>query len=154
MPNTLDKPAKDMIADFPLGFVATIDKSGHPRVSPKGTFVVLDNQTLGFSDIRSPATSANLAAQPACEVNFINPFTRKALRVSGAAQIFEKTSAEFAALLPHWQKLWPDLSHRINKIITIKLDKVQHITTPPYDDGLIESDMIETMKTKFARLYP
>ena len=31
-----------------LGFVATVSDDGQPNVSPKGTFVVIDNQTLAF----------------------------------------------------------------------------------------------------------
>ena len=31
-----------------LGFVATVSATGEPNLSPKGTFVVLDDRTLAF----------------------------------------------------------------------------------------------------------
>ena len=36
--------ARQIIEQFPLGFVATVTKDGAPSVSPKGTFLVLDNE--------------------------------------------------------------------------------------------------------------
>ena len=38
----------DLITTFPLGFVATVTAGGRPNVSPKGTFLVLDDQTIAF----------------------------------------------------------------------------------------------------------
>ena len=73
----LTQAMKDLIAAFPLGFVATVTAEGLPAVSPKGTFLMLDDQTLAFGDIRSPGTRANLTERPAVEVNFIDPFRRK-----------------------------------------------------------------------------
>lgn len=63
-----------LLATFPLGFVATVTPEGTPALSPKGTFIVLDHARIAFADIRSPATRRNLAANPAVEVNFIDPF--------------------------------------------------------------------------------
>ncbi|MEM9350135.1 MAG: pyridoxamine 5'-phosphate oxidase family protein, partial [Pseudomonadota bacterium] len=45
---------KELISAFPLGFTATVRADGRPAVAPKGTFVVLDETTIGFADIRSP----------------------------------------------------------------------------------------------------
>jgi predicted pyridoxine 5'-phosphate oxidase superfamily flavin-nucleotide-binding protein len=60
-----------------LGFVATAAPDGTPNVSPQGTFVVLDNRTIAFGEIRSPGTIRNLRANPRTEVNFVNVFVRK-----------------------------------------------------------------------------
>lgn len=35
-------------------------------VSPKGTFLVVDDKTIGFGHIRSPQTLSNLRANSAC----------------------------------------------------------------------------------------
>ena len=78
----IPRPARDVIARPPLGFVATITPDGQPAVSPKGTFLVLDDATIGFGNIRSPGTLANLAARPGVEVCFVDPFTRKGARLS------------------------------------------------------------------------
>ena len=59
---------KRLVAEQPLGFVATVSPDGTPNLSPKGTFAVIDDRTLAFADIRSPQTIRNLRANPRLEV--------------------------------------------------------------------------------------
>lgn len=150
----LDTTMQDLIATFPLGFVASVTPDGAPAVSPKGTFVVLDPATIAFADIRSPGTRRNLAADPRVEVNFIDPFARKAVRVTGQAVIHPKGSDRFAALLPRWADVFGDLARRIGALVEIKLTKAALVWTPPYDDGATEQAMIAHYKTRFAQVYP
>ncbi len=149
----LNQFAKDLIATFPLGFVATVTKEGRPAVSPKGTFLVLDDDTLAFGEIRSPGTLANLAHHPEVEVNFIDQWKRKGVRVRGAARIV-RAGAEFDALIGRWRDVWGDLADRINVLVLISVEEVKPVTTPPYDDGVTEEEMIALYKTKFAEIYP
>jgi predicted pyridoxine 5'-phosphate oxidase superfamily flavin-nucleotide-binding protein len=55
-----------IIEEQRLGFVATAAPDGTPNVSPKGTFIVLDDETIAFGEIRSPGTLRNLRANPPC----------------------------------------------------------------------------------------
>ena len=75
----LPQSAQKIIELWPLGFVATVTAGGRPSVSPKGTFLVLDDETIAFGEIRSPQTVTNLQTQPELEVNFVDQFTRKRL---------------------------------------------------------------------------
>ena len=145
---------KDLIATFPLGFVATVCPDGTPAVSPKGTILVMDDHTITYSDIRSPGTRRNLTANPAVEVNFIDPFRRVALRAKGTAVLHAKGSDWFAAQHPRWLNAFGDLAHRIAGFVEIRLTDAKMIWTPPYDDGVTEDAMIATYKTKFAEVYP
>ena len=145
---------QDLIAKFSLGFVATISPGGRPCVSPKGTFLVLDEETIAFGEIRSPQTVSNLSHNPETEVNFIDVFTRKGARLRGSAVIVRKGSDEFTALLPRYREVWGDLADRINLIVKIPVDEVKPLTTPPYDDGATEEEMIALYKAKFAEIYP
>jgi hypothetical protein len=145
---------KMLIATFPLGFVATVTPNGTPAVSPKGTFLVLDDQTLAYSDIRSPGTRRNLKANPAVEVNFVDPFRRVAVRAAGSATVHPKGSDWFAAQHPLWMDGFGDLAKRIGNLVEIKLTAASMIWTPPYDDGATEDAMIAHYKTKFAEIYP
>ena len=122
----------DLITTFPLGFVATVTAGGRPNVSPKGTFLVLDDRTLAFGEIRSPQTVTNLTNQPELEVNFFDQWTRKGVRVRGKAQMVRRGTAEFGGLI----------------------EQLKPISTPPYDDGATEEDMIATFNAKFAETYP
>lgn len=144
---------KDLIATFPLGFVATVTPGGAPAVSPKGTFLVLDDETLAYGDIRSPGTRANLVANPNVEVNFIDPFKRKAVRAAGNATLHAKGSEAFASLHPQWEATFGPLARRIGTIVAIKLTAASEIWTPPYDDGVTEEEMIATYVAKFKGLY-
>ena len=144
---------KELIATFPLGFVATVTPEGAPAVSPKGTFLVLDDTTIAYADIRSPDTRRNLIANPALEVNFIDPFKRKAVRVAGQAVLHPKGSDWFSAQHPKWLDVFGDLAKRISCLVEINLTSAREIRTPPYDDGVTEDEMIATYKAKFGALY-
>ena len=150
---TIPASAQEVIARFPLGFVGTVNTDGTPAVSPKGTFLVLDDRTIGFGNIRSPGTLANLATNPTCEVNFVDPFLRKGVRIAGPARIVSH-GAEFDDLLPRWRSVWGDLVDRISDLVLITADAVKPLTTPPYDDGATEAEMITLYKAKYAEIYP
>ena len=137
-----------------LGFVATVDAEGRPCVSPKGTFVVLGPDRIAFGDIRSPGTVANLRANPACEVNFVDPFLRKGVRVRGSAAIVEASDAAFGGMIGQWRDIWGDLADRVARIVAIDVTEAKPLTTPPYDDGVTEAEMIALYKAKYAEMYP
>jgi len=136
-----------------LGFVATVTPDGHPAVSPKGTFIVVDEETIAFGEIRSPGTVANLTANPECEVNFVDQFLRKGVRIRGRAEFLTRGTADFDRLYPRFETLWGDLAKRINMIVRIPVDEAKPLTTPPYDDGASEAGMIALYKAKFAEMY-
>ena len=151
---TLNTFAKEIIARFPLGYVATVTPDGMPSLSPKGTFFVLDDETIAFAEIRSPNTMNNLAYQPKTEVNFVDMFLRKGVRVFGSVTIEEKGSERFNNLFPKWERAFPSLAPRINAIVLIKAERVKPLTTPPYDDGVTEEEMIAIYKQKYGEMYP
>jgi predicted pyridoxine 5'-phosphate oxidase superfamily flavin-nucleotide-binding protein len=150
----LPSSSQALIEMWRLGFVATVTTGGRPNVSPKGTFIVLDDETIAFGEIRSPQTVTNLTNNPEVEVNFVDQFTRKGVRVRGQAVMVRKGTEEYAALIPQWEEIWGDLSNRINMIVKIPVDAAKPLSTPPYDDGAIEADMIAIYKQKFADMYP
>lgn len=145
---------QDLISKFPLGFVATVTPDGRPAVSPKGTFLVLDDETIAFGEIRSPGTIANLQKNPELEVNFVDPFVRKGARTRGSAELIHKGTEDFEKLIPNWRSTWGDLAERVNIIVCIRVDSCKRMTTPPYDDGATEEEMIALYKSKFSEIYP
>ncbi len=150
----LNTSAKELIERFPLGFVATVTAEGLPSLSPKGTFFVLDEETIAFGEIRSPNTMANLENLPKAEVNFIDIWLRKGVRIFGSTEVISRGTAEFSDLISRWEEAFPALAHRINAIVKIKAEQVRPITTPPYDDGVTEEEMVELYKQKFSEIYP
>ena len=101
----LSESMKQVIGNYNAGSVASINDDGTPAVSPKATFVIVDDTSIAYGDIRSPGTSANLIARPAVEVNFIDVLARVAVRVKGSAQVVTKDSKQGQRLLPKFEEL-------------------------------------------------
>lgn len=150
----IDRTTQDLITRWRLGHIATVTPDGLPSVSPKGTFLVIDDQTIAFGDIRSPGTLRNLATNPACEVNFVDAFLRKGARLRGTATVHGREGAVFAAHLPAFVAIWGDLCDRMRAIVLIEVTQVKPLSTPPYDTGATEAEMIALYKDKFAEIYP
>jgi uncharacterized protein len=135
-----------------LGFVATVGPDGTPNVSPKGTFIVVDDATIAFGEIRSPATLRNLRVNPQVEVNFVDPFVRKGYRFAGTALVLERGSAAYAALFSRFRNA---LASRMRAIVTIKVTKALALTSPAYDDATTtEIELRRAWTTRFRKLQP
>src|ERR1700682_6317690 len=123
---------KRIVEEQRLGLVATASSDGTPNVSPKGTFVGLDDVTIAFGEIRSPGTIRNLRVNPRIEVNFVDPFVRKGYRFAGTAIVVERGDGAFDKLLGHFRGA---LAPRMRAIVTITVTKALPLTSPAYDDG-------------------
>ena len=147
----LTSDMKRVIEEQRLGFVATAGPDGTPNVSPKGTFVVLDDRTIAFGEIRSPGTVGNLRANPRVEVNFVDVFVRKGYRFKGTATVVERGQADFESLL---SRLRSSLAHRIRAVVTIAVTKAAPLTSPAYDDGKTEAELRRSWTARFRTLQP
>ncbi|UHD45760.1 pyridoxamine 5'-phosphate oxidase family protein [Aureimonas altamirensis] len=136
----LTQEMKDIIEKQRLGFVATVSEMGEPNVSPKGTFVVIDDNTLAFGDIRSPGTIANLRHSSAVEVNFVDPLRRKGFRAKGTSTAHGRDSDIYRMHRPRFDR-WGALANRIRHIVLIKVRSAKPLTTPAYDAGATEADL-------------
>ena len=101
----LTEPMKRLIQNYSAGAVATLNEDGTPAVSPKATFVVIDDGCIAFGNIRSPGTVANIRSCPDVEVNFIDvlslfqedPETEGIIMVGEIGGSAEEDAAEFIA---------------------------------------------------------
>ncbi|MGI9394598.1 MAG: pyridoxamine 5'-phosphate oxidase family protein [Boseongicola sp.] len=150
----IDDEARRIIRDFSLGIIASVTPDGTPAASPKGTFLVLDDATIAYGDIRSPATRANLVADNRCEVVFVDPFRRKGVRVRGHATIHDKGSEQFQELISRWYDTWGALADRVTALVIIDVNRVRPLATPPYDNGVTEEEMIALYRDKYDAIYP
>lgn len=144
---------KRIVDEQRLGFVATVNADGTPNVSPKGTFVVIDDEHIAFADIRSPGTMKNLSANPSLEVNFVDPFVRKGYRFKGTAQIIERGSEVFKTHWPLFER-YGDLRDKINVMVVIKVTRALPLVTPTYDIGGTEDALRRTWTRHFRTLQP
>jgi hypothetical protein len=142
---------RKIIESYPLGFVASANEDGTPNLSPKGTFVILDDRHLAFGYIRSPQTLANLAARPVVEINFFDVLARKAARIRGEAHIFRKSEIGYGALFAAFAT-WGEYAKLISAIVRVRIISASLILSPAYDIGHTEDELRAQYKAKFAAL--
>ena len=136
----LTEDMKTLIRDFSAGSVATINADGTPSVSPKATFVIVDDETLAFGNLRSPGTLANLRANPAVEVCFTDVLSRQAIRVTGIGAIIGKSEAP-QRLRDAFDDAWGDYVPNMSSFVVIKISAAERILSPAYDFGLTEAEL-------------
>ena len=132
-----------LITQFSAGAVATVNADGTPAVSPKATFVVLDDRTLAFGHIRSPGTVANLRRNPAIEVCFTDVVTRRAVRVTGTAVIVPQRDAD-SVLDDAFAASWGLYRPHMGAYVRIDVTAAEMIFSPAYDLGLTEDELRKT----------
>ena len=129
-----------LIRDHSAGMVATVNDSGTPSVSPKATFVIIDDETIAFGNIRSPGTLANLRQRPSVEVCFIDVLARKAVRVTGTAAIVAKSEAD-SDLVAAFEDIWAPYVPLMSSFVTITVSAAELILSPAYDLDFTEDEL-------------
>ena len=127
-----------MLDEQQLGFVATVTPDGKPNLSPKGTTRVWDAEHVVFADICSPGTIANLAVNPAMEVNVVDPMLRKGYRFRGSATVLS-AGAQYDEI-ERWYRDRGSTSP-FRHIVLMKVDAVEPLWSPAYDQGRSEADV-------------
>jgi predicted pyridoxine 5'-phosphate oxidase superfamily flavin-nucleotide-binding protein len=149
---TLTPDMKRVIAEQKLGFVATVNADGTPNLSPKGTMQALDDQHIVFADIRSPGTMANIARNPAIEINFVDPFSRKGYRFKGRARVVAKGAPEFATLVARYAASL--LADRYRAFVVLEVEQAAPLVSPAYDAGATEAGLREQFRAYFDSIQP
>ena len=155
--NKLTDPMKQIIKIYNAGAVATINQDGTPAVSPKATFVIIDDKCIAFGNIRSPGTIANIRACPDVEVNFVDVLTRRAVRVKGRAEVVEKNSEKGQELLPSFETHWAPYLKQMQDFVSIDITRAELILSPAYDVGHTEEELFRVNLEKLSaldQLYP
>lgn len=132
-----------------LGYVATVSDENVPNISPKGTIIGWDSDTLAFADIRSPDTMRNLQNNPLVEISVIDPLLRKGFLFKGKSRII-KNGETFDDLLNHYRN--NGIKSPINAVVLVDVTDVQSVTSPLYDLGISEEEIKSKWKKHFAEL--
>lgn len=149
----LPETAVKCIETWRLGFLATVSPDGKPNVSPKGTFIVVDEETIAFGEMRSPNTVRNLSQNREVEVNFVDTLTRRGTRIRGQAQMVGKDEERYKDLLPYFLAIWgEELCAMFNQIIVIPVGTVKPLQSPIYEVGGNAEDLKALWKSKIAEL--
>lgn len=140
---------KNFLIQQKLGYVATVSSDGMPNISPKGTIVGWDSETLVFANIRSPDTIDNLKNNPNVEINVIDPILRKGYLFSGVCTILTDGNL-FDDIFSYYRNY--GVTSMIHSIVLVKLSKISPVTSPLYDVGISEAEMKLKWKTHFEIL--
>jgi len=85
----LSEDTKRIISEVHLAQVATASKDGRPNVSPRGSFRVLDDEHVIFTDGGRLYTLANLRENPQVSAVVYDVATRQGCRIWGTTEILE-----------------------------------------------------------------
>ena len=143
MMNKISQSVKEFLNAQKLGYVATVSENGTPNLSPKGTIIAWDENTLAFADIRSPNTMKNLEKNPNLEINVVDPLLRKGFRFKGQGIII-KNGEIYEAILNHYRK--SGIKSPIGAIVLVGISEILEVTSPLYDLGISEEEMKEKWK--------
>ncbi len=136
----LTEDMKRVVREQRLGFAATVCPDGTPNLSPKGTTAVWDDEHLVFADIRSPQTVRNLRANPAIEVNVVDPIARRGYWFKGQATVVDggELFEQILAFYETGDAPVTDAGTRIGNAVLISVERALPLVSPAYDLGLTE----------------
>ncbi len=144
--------ARRTIETWRLGFVATVGPGSLPNLSPKGTFVVVDDASIAFAEMRSPVTVANIRINPEVEINFVDILIRRGIRIRGRAEIHEKDSESYTELEPLFMEHWPEFQALFNLAVRVPIREIRLLTSPIYEVGGVEAELRNHWKNRIAAL--
>ncbi len=113
-----------------LCYVATVNEDGTPNLSPKASLSVIDGDHLGFCNLASPQTVANIRRNPAVEVNIVDIFTRKGFRFRGSASVLNSGSDFDLVEQRFLDRAGPEYS--VIDVVKIAVDYAAPLLSPLY----------------------
>ena len=147
----LDDDMRRVVREQRLGFVATVCPDGTPNLSPKGTTIVWDDQHLVFLHLHSPDTVANLAVNPSIEINVVDPIVRKGYRFKGTAVVLTVGDLHDDVVGYFHRERGTD-PQRIRAVVMVTVAAAQPVTSPAYDLGASEADVVTQWLEHHKRL--
>jgi len=142
---------KEFVRQQKLGYVATVCLDGTPNLSPKGTTTVWDDEHLVFADIHSPGTVENLLINPSLEVNIVDIFLRKGYRFKGIGKVLSE-GALFEEIVAFYNAAGA-AKYTIKNIVLIKIERILPLSSPIYDTGTSEDDVIKRWSDYWNSIY-
>ena len=145
----ITKEIQDFLSLQKLAYIATVSSEGKPNISPKGTLIGWDSETLAFADIRSPDTMKNLNNNPDVEINVIDPLLRKGFLFQGKARIVNDEIV-YEKILNHYRE--NGVKSPINSIVLVDVSSIFEVLSPLYDLGVSEDEIKSKWQKHFANL--
>jgi hypothetical protein len=127
----LSPQVKESATRCVLCWLATVDESGQPNVSPKEIFAVCDSEHLVIANIASPASARNIGTNARVCVSFVDVFVQKGFKVTGLARNVQKHDTDFSVWSPSLAKMAGPNFH-IHSVFVVRATAVEPILAPSY----------------------
>jgi predicted pyridoxine 5'-phosphate oxidase superfamily flavin-nucleotide-binding protein len=151
-PFRFDDDMRRGVTEQSLAFFATVNADGTPNLSPKGTVRTWGERQLVFAHVHSPGTVSNLRANPAIEVNVVDPIVRKGYRFRGAGRVLE-SGPEWDELMAMYRETTVRADERIRAVVVIDVIAAEPLTSPAYDLGMSEGEVRDLWMDRWRSLY-
>jgi predicted pyridoxine 5'-phosphate oxidase superfamily flavin-nucleotide-binding protein len=131
-----------------LCWLATVDSSGQPNVSPKEIFTVLDGEHIVVANIASPSSAKNIRANAKVCLSFIDVFAQKGYKVLGLATEARPTHGRRLRPLGRASAHDGRRAFPIHSVFVVRATAVEPILAPSY--RLHPSETSETTQIESA----
>ena len=113
-----------------LCWLATIDESGSPSVSPKEVFAALGDH-LVIAHIASPGSVRNIEGNPKVCASMIDVFEQRGHKLYGMASLAWVGTDEYAAWVPPLEAITQG-AYPIKAVIRVEVERIEPILAPSY----------------------
>jgi predicted pyridoxine 5'-phosphate oxidase superfamily flavin-nucleotide-binding protein len=120
---------KRLVREQRLCYVATVDRGGNPRLSPKGMTTVWDEDHLAFAEIRSPGLVANLRRNPSVEVNVVDPHIREGYLFKGKGTVLTE-GPQYEQIVASYRER--AVTNRIRAVVLVEVNSASPLGSPAY----------------------
>ncbi|MEL5395851.1 MULTISPECIES: pyridoxamine 5'-phosphate oxidase family protein [Serratia] len=114
-----------------LCWLATVDESGTPNVTPKEIFSSHGDDRIVVADIASPNSVRNIRTNPVVCVSFIDVFRQRGFKVVGLATVIEPEETDFVIIGASLLRM-AGSDFLIRHLISIQIERVSRIWAPSY----------------------
>jgi predicted pyridoxine 5'-phosphate oxidase superfamily flavin-nucleotide-binding protein len=116
------------LGDGMVPLVGTASKDGWPQISPKGSVMVYDQETLAYWERSKRSAMDNLAENPKVVIYYNNSATRTRWRFYGTATIHETGTIRDDVMSKTIQAELDRDPERTGVAVLVKIDKVGELS--------------------------
>ena len=143
----LTEEIRESIQKCVLCWLATVDATGAPNVSPKEAFTFFGTGEVVIANIASPGSVRNILKNPQVCVSFVDIFTQKGHKLRGTADLLQPASPEYAERYEVLARIVGE-KFSIAGVIRVRVTEAEPIVAPSYrfypettEEGQVESAM-------------
>ncbi len=127
----INEAVREGIRNSVLCWLATVDESGQPNVSPKEIFTDHGDDAILIADIASPVSVRNIARQPLVCVSFVDVFRQRGFKIAGRARLISPEHPDFAVTGARLQEL-AGADFKVRQAIHVTASRISQIWAPSY----------------------